>query len=306
MSPSLAEAPKSGAIISRGPITLRDFPECKFSETKLEIPDNMTFDRWQELGRYLSRASKGVQFWIGDWIIHGEARHGEMYSQALEATDFDYQTLANAVFVARNVKFSVRTEKLSFNHHLVVAPLPTPTQQALWLSRAVKENWAYRELKRRIAGAKALNRLGKNRMLDKNVIAHLNRTLEKIKEIIDDCCEPDLVSRHYSEWEDDIRFELSERGVIDLQEKLLLNWKEGRKTDEALTQATGLTKAEITQILGVRLGWSKHREGKRTEGQKGDRAWVWAPPGEPTGEVNMAHAQSRYSNPEIIDVTEED
>jgi len=63
----------------------------------------------------------------------------------------------NYGWVANSVTTSVRTEVLSFQHHLFVASLP-PVQQKKWLSRAVKESWSSNQLKAAIAAAAAVGR----------------------------------------------------------------------------------------------------------------------------------------------------
>jgi len=46
-----------------------------------------------------------------------------MYSQALEATEYEYGTLANNKFLASKFEFSRRRENLSHAHHAEVASL---------------------------------------------------------------------------------------------------------------------------------------------------------------------------------------
>jgi len=62
-----------------------------------------------------------------------------MYSQALESTDYEYQTLADYKWVAENAEFSFRNENLSFAHHRQLASLE-PEDQKIWLDKAVEHN----------------------------------------------------------------------------------------------------------------------------------------------------------------------
>ncbi len=96
---------------------------------------NPTFDEWLLAGTFINNADKSVHFWIGDWLNYGEERWGQMYEQAIERTGFDYGTLADDKYVASRVNFSVRTEKLSFTHHRLVAP-HTPQEQKILLAKA--------------------------------------------------------------------------------------------------------------------------------------------------------------------------
>jgi hypothetical protein len=46
-----------------------------------------------------------------------------MYSQALEATEYEYGTIANDKFISSKFEFSRRRENLSHSHHAEVASM---------------------------------------------------------------------------------------------------------------------------------------------------------------------------------------
>ena len=46
-----------------------------------------------------------------------------MYSQALDETEYSYQTLANDKWVAGQIEFCRRRQNLTWSHHEVVASL---------------------------------------------------------------------------------------------------------------------------------------------------------------------------------------
>jgi hypothetical protein len=77
----------------------------------LELAEGTPFEAWEEIGRQLRYLGEAVQWWIGDWIRFGEQRYGEKYSQALEATPYDEQSLRNMVWVAEHVEPSRRRDK---------------------------------------------------------------------------------------------------------------------------------------------------------------------------------------------------
>ena len=54
---------------------------------------------------------------------------GEMYAQALEATDYQEGTLKNAKYVASRVERSLRNDNLRWYHHYAVAPLEPADQK---------------------------------------------------------------------------------------------------------------------------------------------------------------------------------
>lgn len=86
-----------------------------------------------------------------DWLNYGERAYGEKYSQAIDATGFEYGAVANFAWVAKAVEPSTRVESLSWTHHREVAALD-PSDQAQWLERAEAEQWSVRELLKRRVG----------------------------------------------------------------------------------------------------------------------------------------------------------
>lgn len=116
------------------------------TETGLELPPDLTYDEWESVGRTLQRIERSVMWWVGDWLRYGERKYGETYSQALEATDYAYQTLANAAWVSGRIEPSLRRENLSWHHHKEVAALE-PDEQAVWLDKATANDWPVRELR---------------------------------------------------------------------------------------------------------------------------------------------------------------
>jgi hypothetical protein len=85
-------------------------------------------------------------WWLGDWLRYGEAEHGEKYSQALDATDYAYQTLNSARLVAERVEAKRRRKGLTWGHHREVAALEAKEQDK-WLAKAEKEGWTVKELR---------------------------------------------------------------------------------------------------------------------------------------------------------------
>lgn len=139
-------------------------------------PGNLPYERWELVIETLRHMEKGVQWWIGDGLRWGEHEYGQMYSQAMDTTSLDYQTLANDKWVADKVDTSLRRENLSWSHHKEVAALDYDTQRAL-LDRAESGNWSVRDLRSEVREIKqeinrdrrletvALNSLGKYAVL---------------------------------------------------------------------------------------------------------------------------------------------
>lgn len=118
-----------------------------WTATSLTLPDDLTIAAWQEFGAVLGRMERSVQWWTGDWVRFGEARYGEMYSQALDSMDREYGTLANYVYVSDRFDSSRRRENLSWGHHREVAADP-PEVADKWLDVAESEALSVMELRK--------------------------------------------------------------------------------------------------------------------------------------------------------------
>lgn len=126
--------------------------KCKATSTSLHIPEGTTIEEWGNIGNSLKRFHKANKWWIGDWLNFGEGKYGEMFSQAMDKTELDYQTLQDYKYVSGSIELSVRNNNLSFSHHKIVAPLK-PKEQARWLDKAEKEEWDVRKLREEIKKA---------------------------------------------------------------------------------------------------------------------------------------------------------
>jgi hypothetical protein len=91
--------------------------------------------RWIAVGERLGQMSRGVQWWLGDWLRYGFARWGERYGEASKITGYDHRTLPHRASVAGEFDLSRRRDKLTWSHHAAVAGLE-PSQQERWLDRA--------------------------------------------------------------------------------------------------------------------------------------------------------------------------
>jgi hypothetical protein len=129
------------------------FNQCKLSPVGLELTPSASFEDWEHIGSNLRGVNGAMNFWIGDWINQGEAKFGEKYAQAIEATEKDIGTLMNCSFVCKAIEISRRREKLSFSHHVEVAKL-SPKDQNKWLQIAESENLSIRELRESIRSGK--------------------------------------------------------------------------------------------------------------------------------------------------------
>ena len=111
-----------------------------------------TQEQWAECLDYLLHMGRRIHWWIGDLLVYGERRWGEMYGEMIEGTGYDYATLRVFKWVASQIESSRRLDDLSFAHHQEAAGL-APDQQDAILTQAAREGWT-REMVRH-----AVNRL---------------------------------------------------------------------------------------------------------------------------------------------------
>ena len=139
------------------PLKKIDSPFCVHETTALVFKPETSFDEWQKQGDHLGTVIKlytnHIRWWLGDWLIFGEDKFTDRYSQALDASMYSIGTLRNCVWVCRHVPPENRFASLSFDHHYEVAKLNSD-QQTFWLQEAANNKWTVRELRRAVSGDK--------------------------------------------------------------------------------------------------------------------------------------------------------
>lgn len=133
----MARTPNKNKV-SHGDISTVEGMVC--SETGIEIPDDLAFDRWElALGR-LGPVQRGAAWWIGDLLVFAGKHYGDTYAAAQEATGYRLPTLKNFKWVAGKLPPEVRRPELTWGSHRFVAGLP-PNERDGWLDRAVAGGW---------------------------------------------------------------------------------------------------------------------------------------------------------------------
>lgn len=118
------------------------------SNMSLALPDDLSFERWQAIGRELFARERVTQWWIGDWWAFGEHRYGERAKAAASGIwGLAFGTLRNLGSVARSFETSRRRDVLPFSHHAEVASLPPAEADAL-LDRATAEAMSARDVRK--------------------------------------------------------------------------------------------------------------------------------------------------------------
>jgi hypothetical protein len=101
---------------------------------------------WLATGRRLGAIGRCSQWWIGDWVRYGTAKWGEKYAEAARVTGYDIASLRNMAWVASRFELSLRNDKLTWSHHVLLAPLE-PDEQREWLRRASQERLSVADLR---------------------------------------------------------------------------------------------------------------------------------------------------------------
>ena len=125
------------------------------SETSLELPPDMTYDRYEAVGMALGRAYRSMVWMIADWINYGERTFPERYAQAVEITKLHPETLKNYARIAEKVAPARRIAGVPMGIHAEVASLE-PEQQTLWLERAAENGWRREDLRNELRPVKHL------------------------------------------------------------------------------------------------------------------------------------------------------
>ena len=131
-----------------------DAVDVAVTETSWQPQAPMTYTQWAHAGQQLQRIARSVNWLLGDWLAYGEHHYGDTYTQAIEQTGLETQSLMNIASVARRVPPASRRRELSWSHHEAVAAL-TPADQAVWLDRAQQEHMTVKRLRKRLNGTPA-------------------------------------------------------------------------------------------------------------------------------------------------------
>lgn len=114
------------------------------SSLSLNLPKDLSFDGWQDVGRELAAREKVLNWWIGDWWAFGEHRYGDRAKVAAEGLfPMTFETLRNIGSVSRAFPETSRQhDALTFTHHQEIAPLARQSAEAagMLLDRAEREN----------------------------------------------------------------------------------------------------------------------------------------------------------------------
>jgi len=152
-------------------------PKVTITRTGLRIDQELSFEEWSELAETIGEAARSIGFIVGDWLVYGQNLFGTdgfpekrvdaaSYELAVAATGLDLSTLQNYAYVSRSIPYSLRTERLSWEHHRLLAKLPRE-QQEKWIETCVAEDTAGRRVStRRLRKSLNLGRIATDADMD--------------------------------------------------------------------------------------------------------------------------------------------
>ena len=76
----------------------------------LRIPDDFDYDEWKEFGKRIATADAKIRFVIGDWIIAGNRKWGDIYTDAASITGKSAGYLRDCVWVSSAFQLSERSD----------------------------------------------------------------------------------------------------------------------------------------------------------------------------------------------------
>jgi len=136
-------------VVRDNSIVVGNFKLTGIGLSVVEEGASITDNDMRQLGSVLRRLEGSLQWLIGDWVVCGDDIYWGQLEQFAQELGFEYATIRDYAYVARNVDLSVRTDKLSFGHHKLVTALP-PDKQELFLTQAVNNHWSIAQLREAI------------------------------------------------------------------------------------------------------------------------------------------------------------
>ena len=117
--------------------------------TNAYIPSEaMDFEEWQKTGDLLTTFQKSINWWVGDWLLHGEKTWPDKFSQAVYLTGKSDVTLRNAAWVSRVFPPDERHPDLSYSHHFEVASVKSEEERRWLLNEAVEKDLSSAQLRK--------------------------------------------------------------------------------------------------------------------------------------------------------------
>ena len=121
-------------------ITLSDQSIGKAESLHYKISNSVSYEKWVQLGEMFHTLHRNINWRIGDWLLFGEGRFPDRYSQATHLTGRSDVTMRNCAWVASVYPPEERVYDLSFTHYLEVAGVKETKERHWLLAKAEQED----------------------------------------------------------------------------------------------------------------------------------------------------------------------
>jgi len=121
----------------------------EYQEAHYSLSEETDYETWEKKGVFLQAVHKNINWWIGDWILFGERKFPDKYSQAVFITGKSEPTLRNCAWVSSVFPPEERTyEDLTYTHYLEVAGVKDKEERHSLLRQASEQSLSALALRR--------------------------------------------------------------------------------------------------------------------------------------------------------------
>jgi hypothetical protein len=121
----------------------------KVSPTSYQLPEDLTYGEWEQIGDRLRQILNAAMWWLGEWWRYGEHRYGERAHQAAPL-GYKADTLRRAARVCERVPPEERDERLTFGHYVALARLEVRPRGRI-RDQAIAEDWTVRDIEHAVS-----------------------------------------------------------------------------------------------------------------------------------------------------------
>ncbi len=107
-------------------------------------PTDLTSEQWGDFGQRIKQAEGSLNWIVGDWLLAHRGEWGDIYTEAMELTDWTWDKLKDCKMVSSSFNLETRVSKLSWTTHREIAKRGGDSKQA-YLEQASAEGLSSRQ-----------------------------------------------------------------------------------------------------------------------------------------------------------------
>lgn len=117
------------------------------TDTGLKLSDDISFDQWREVLKFLKMSKSKATLWLSDVIAFGKAKWGlDAVEKELGQLEFDMPTVRAAIAID-TVPRELRYPNLNSEHYIELSKAPDKKRQIKWARIASEEGLTPSQLK---------------------------------------------------------------------------------------------------------------------------------------------------------------